>query len=282
MLTRLQKWLLVAFLAACFVGACFGEWSSAKHPPKPNEINTSNTQHPSNTINNNSSAFFALGAWARDNHDAIEAIAALVSAFFAIVLTGSTTGLWIVTRTAANSAKAAAEALPILERAYLFFDEVTDIGFEFVPVVLSTDMFGDSTYGPDICVPKGGGLAFNVVNRGKTPAVITEVMGKSGFLPKFGTDLPPPIDILTEHGNKAPPHVSVSTTLGLHCFPNFATPLMGDARNGEQRLFVLGYVRYTDIFRKRHRIGFCLQYEPSVPTFGLIGGGEYNYTVDED
>ena len=186
------------------------------------------------------------------------------------------------TTTAANAAKAAAEVLPILERAYLFFDKVTDIGFEFVPIVISTDFYGGSTYGPDICVPKGAGLAFNVVNRGRTPAVITEIMGKSAFLPKIGTDLPPPIDISTEHGNKAPPHVSVGTTLGLHCSPDFATPLMIDAKAGEQRLFVLGYVRYTDIFRKRHRIGFCLQYVPSVPTFGLIGEDGYNYTTDED
>jgi hypothetical protein len=169
-----------------------------------------------------------------------------------------------------------------LERAYLFFDKVTDIGFEFVPTVISTDIYGDSTYGPDICVPKGAGLAFDVVNRGKTPAIITEVMGKSAFLPKYGTDVPPPIDVLAERGDRAPPHVSVGTTLGLRCFPNFATPSMHDAHSGEQRLFVLGYVRYIDIFKKKHRIGFCLQYVPSVPTFGLIGGEEYNYTVDED
>ncbi len=259
---RFRRFWPLLFVVAALCGALWGAWSSAQNYKQNNHTESTAYEKPIEI------PLPGAGGW---------------TAIFTFFLTLSTLLLWGVTRTSANAAKAAAESLPILERAYLFFDKVTDIGFEFIPSVIGQNLYGD-IHGPDICVPKGGGLGFDVVNRGRTPAVITEVMGKSAFLQRFGTDLPPPIDVATERGDRSPPHVSVGITapLGLHCFPDFRNPLMTATQADEQRLFVLGYVRYTDIFRKRHRIGFCLQYVPSVPTFGVIGEDGYNYTTDED
>jgi hypothetical protein len=119
MLNKLRRYRPAILIAVLFVVVAYEEWSSiTAHDQKSPDV--PQTNQPSTAAQDKPSVFLTLEAWADARHDAIEAIAAIVSASFAIILTGSTIGLWIVTRTAAKAAKAAAEVLPMTERAYVF------------------------------------------------------------------------------------------------------------------------------------------------------------------
>lgn len=212
------------------------------------------------------------------------------TAAFTFGLFISTTGLWWftafmwkATQKAANAAKDAAEALPILERAYLYFDKVKSPGFEFYKV----------NAGETRNVPidrwqgriHGQGLIYTVINHGNTPATITEVMGKVAFLPYHSADMPPPIDVSNEKGilNYNSIAVAGKKKRKLSCSISLSTEngSIIDIREQRKILFVLGYVRYIDIFGKKHRLGFCLQYDDQSEVFWQNGGEGYNYTCDE-
>jgi hypothetical protein len=64
-----------------------------------------------------------IGIWADAHHNAIEALAALGSFIFSVILTFSTIGLWIVTGIASNAAKKSADiaekTLYLTQRAYV-------------------------------------------------------------------------------------------------------------------------------------------------------------------
>ncbi|HXM85251.1 MAG TPA: hypothetical protein VN899_05560 [Stellaceae bacterium] len=163
MLTLLQKWLLIAFLAACLVGACFGEWlSSSKKPQAINSPQATAYEKPDEL------------PWYRSS--------AVWTAIFTGLLTLSTAGLWTVTRTAANAAKTAAESLPVVERAYVY------------PIVISGgDLAGyiedSENYYPlsltkhDIPRPERTEITFRIKNYGKTPAILKAVYAAFGVYP---------------------------------------------------------------------------------------------------
>jgi hypothetical protein len=53
-------------------------------------------------------------------------------------------------------------------------------------------------------------------------------------------------------------------------------------RNGtDTNLFLIGYIRYADVFGKRYITGFCAMHDPVTWTFVLRGDEQYNYTRQE-
>ena len=194
-----------------------------------------------------------------------------ITALFTVVLSVSTIFLWKVT---AKSANVAERALTELERAFLFFTEVTDAGFQPNIDGISIDI-------------RAGGLKYRLANHGKTPAVLTEILAKDVLL-DWGPvlTLPDPIDPLREEGQRLPGGIGIGYGESREMpydLPIVVRPLdyMGIVTRAKH-LFFMGYVRYVDIFKKRHRTGFCLIYDISAEHFIAIGDERYNYTKDED
>src|SRR5208337_3991100 len=110
MLTRFRQYIYVSLLAICFSIACLGEWQSSLDQPQK-ENSTQSTPNKK----------FGEFPWYPSSSD--------WAAIFSGLLFFSTTGLWVVTRTAANAAKKAADvaeqALTVLERPYIFIDAIT-------------------------------------------------------------------------------------------------------------------------------------------------------------
>lgn len=198
---------------------------------------------------------------------------AVWTAIFTGLLTVSTIGLWSVTRVAANAARDAAKiaerSLTDLERAYLFFGEVTDPGF------------APARDGNSLEIRTG--RKYFIINHGKTPAILTEVLERDVRLdwsPNFA--LPVPIDSSKERGQTLPNGIGVGAGLKHEFVYEFPVMSYIGVIHRSQELFFMGYVRYTDIFKRRHRTGFCLHYDISSESFRAVGGDDYNYTTDED
>jgi hypothetical protein len=102
--------------------------------------------------------------WDNASHDNIAAFGSIAVAVFTFTLWRSTHKLWETTRESVLAAKQAAEALPTVERAYVFM--VPDL------------KFGDQT------IPHSSGIGnrynsvsvhFKIENHGKTPAAVESV-----------------------------------------------------------------------------------------------------------
>jgi hypothetical protein len=52
--------------------------------------------------------------------------------------------------------------------------------------------------------------------------------------------------------------------------------------NGTARVFLIGYVRYTDIFSTHYITGFCAVFDRVGRRFVLRGSEKYNYTRIEE
>jgi hypothetical protein len=126
MLTRLSAlWLALGLALGCAIGGSFVDWSLSR-PPYQKHQTVGENQHNEDTPNNNRSAFFNIGAWADDNHAAIEALSTFGVFVFTIALVVSTLLLWkagenqlVIAERTANAAMASAEHIPRVERAYL-------------------------------------------------------------------------------------------------------------------------------------------------------------------
>jgi hypothetical protein len=212
------------------------------------------------------------GEFTDNNAAAITALATAVVALFTFTL-------WRVgggqLRELRRSVTISERALTDLERAYLFFTEVTDAGFE------------PGADGKSIVIRTG--LKYIVTNHGKTPAVLTEILQKDVILEAGSVfRLPDPIDPVQESGQKLPVGIGVGPGKPHELVYNL--PLFGAVQslkyiavaNRGNHLFFMGYIRYSDIFRKKHRTGFCLFYDVSSEQFISIGDDKYNYTEDED
>jgi hypothetical protein len=175
---------LAIFLAV----AVFFEWSSA-NAPRPNP-KTNGDQHARNRpVDNDTSVFLTVGTWVSDHHDGIEAAAAILSVVFTVALVGSNIALWLVTRTAANAAKEAADAasrsadgIAVVERAYIY------------PVIIGHGAIGDCIKNALVFYEgdpskdneparETAEIAFKFKNFGKTPAFLKTVFAGVGVAP---------------------------------------------------------------------------------------------------
>jgi hypothetical protein len=251
------RWWPLCSLAALVLVAVIG-LSLSRHPQKPQDHTTANNKKYYRAVDNDPAASFTIGTWASDNHDAIEALAAIVSAFFAIVLTGSTIGLWIVTRTAANAAQKSANALPAIERAYVFV----------VPTIISSKT-----------MPKMKGVSYHFVNHGKTPAIINGI--ERHFAPLTG----PPDN--TRFLANIPDHNGVVIAAGDRYLPEqngIYEPIqvtnMKDAIAGEipeiEFSWFYGTIAYRDVFENQRYTRFRWCYNRVTKEFGPCSGPPHN------
>jgi hypothetical protein len=163
---------LALFLAV----AIFFEWSSA-NAPRPIKHSGSDQQTTNRPVNNDPSILLVAGRWIGSHHDAIEAASAIGTAIFTVALFGANLLLWIVTRTAANAAKKAADAanvsakaVAIVERAYVY---PVIIGHGAVEeCIKSALVFYDEVGKEDVPALETAEITYRLKNFGKTPAIV--------------------------------------------------------------------------------------------------------------
>ena len=195
----------------------------------------------------------------------VTALLALITAALA-VYTGK---LYHATVTIGKDSKT---ALTIGERAYVFFNKVTNPGFKIALDKRS--------------MPIGNtGIQYVIENQGKTPAILTEIMQKHVFMLKADSfQLPPPINIKKERGQKLPAGISIGAYKPYELrYPWISIENMvemADVARGDTFLFFMGFIKYRDIFKKGHCVGFCTYYDTVAEEFIAIGDEEYNYTSD--
>jgi hypothetical protein len=51
--------------------------------------------------------------------------------------------------------------------------------------------------------------------------------------------------------------------------------------NQKASLFVLGLIRYRDIFDHQYLHGFCGRYDPAASDFVISGGAQHNYSKED-
>jgi hypothetical protein len=195
-------------------------------------------------------------------------ISTIVIAIFTFVLAVSTIALWWDTRKSSRAAWKAANvaerALVDLERPYIFLD-LHERVFENVVVTLGgqRSINFSSSRTP---------IKYGLINRGRTPAFLTDFCQRL-----VSGEVPPPID-------PNDPDVEGVVSLKGQDVGSDPYPCKIDFLIAEMKLdslYLIGFIRYRDIFQRKHITGFCAKYAVAENRFALIGGDEYNYTKDE-
>jgi len=177
---------------------------------------------------------------------------------------------------AAKAAQASADALPVLERAYVFMSMDSDPGFER----FFDDIVFRSVPQP---LPRRLSLPFSIVNYGKTPAVITklcatlyhrETMGAPEYRQiNLGSD-----EVVISSGEfLRNPHPSI---LENYFRVEDPEPIqigeeLENIRQSRCFIWFSGFVRYTDVFGKGHITEWRRQYDWKSKSF-LWLGAEHN------
>jgi len=170
------------------------------------------------------------------------------------------------TEKAANAAKASAEALPTIERAYVFITVVE--WFREEDRVITEDGTEQST------------VTIWLWNPGKTPAILTRL-----YAIAFPTGTyPDRKDIGEVSDNKIPPggfiikderkwkHIEAKIRISNKQWDEIE-------RSGRLKLLCYGRVEYKDIFGDDHETGFCWEWSPhkSHRCFYISNNKELNY-----
>lgn len=187
---------------------------------------------------------------------------AVWTAIFTGLLTVSTIGLWGVTRTAANAARDAAEALPLAERAYVFFNNAKCPDIEQGDLTL-----GDATQ--TIFT-----VNYSFKNHGRTPAIVWNVQVDAIYL---ATGQPEAKD-LSKDTLPTALIVSKEDDIRQH---SHAFPILGadfeNAKVGNGHIFFYGILSYRDVFMREHETGVCGEWNFTARRFVVTRDSNLNY-----
>ena len=169
---------------------------------------------------------------------------------------------------ALRSVKVAEAALTTLERPYVFIDLSEPVFTDPPPIVTGDDAVRLTTYN----FPRSSiKITYHLVNSERTAAILTHLHHE--IVQITTGDMPAPVDAKKEPGHVLPDGYVIDKrrpftriTSGVH---------------GIHGLFLIGFVRYKDVFEKRHITGFCAIFDSGFNRFTLKGGKDYNYTRDE-
>jgi len=216
--------------------------------------------------------------WQWATHDAIT-----VYTFFLAIFTGALVGVsWVQIRylnsadktaqRTAEAAKKSADALPTLERAYVFLT-VTDCNFRDALAWTSYDSpIGGTRYRTR---PRPS-VQFKLENHGKTPAVIKELSISLVHWAQAPDELPfRKIWYEMMWSEVLRPEAAADAVRSTDEVP--LTPADVDLFNaGSLSFFFFGRVIYEDIFRKPHTTEWCWRYSQDR-NFAPWGGEKHNY-----
>jgi hypothetical protein len=126
-------------------------------------------------------------------------------------------------------------------------------------------------------------LACNFVNRGRTPAMPIEFLMILKTVPNG--QMPAAIRPTEIKGIPIPITRVIADAEERFSIDDVLTEVslsdISSALQGTTALFLIGFMRYTDIFKGKHLLGFCGKYHPPSERFVIEGDERYNYTKDE-
>jgi hypothetical protein len=173
-------------------------------------------------------------------------------------------------KAARGAADVARESLTKLEQPF--------VGIEIVSVGLSVK---DPKSDPHVKLDDD--LKFRFANYGRTPATITELFDefhvcepnevRAPINPEGG-GIEFPFGVIVGANRRSPPtRRSQSEGIDQNIWTTFSV--------GDGELFLIGFVRFRDIFDQRHITGFCLRFDKRGGQFLFDGDERYNYTHRE-
>ena len=185
-----------------------------------------------------------------------------IIALFTVILAISTILLWVVTNKAAEAAKAAAEHIPRVERAFVFFDDA------------SSDNITDPKGQPII-------IKYSYRNCGRTTAILSRIqIGAKYFESGF-----PEGDNFTFGDGKLPAPLILGPVKA--DFDNDVQLwITGEeyekAKSGIGRIFFWGKLTYSDVFRNNHETdnhetALCSEWLFSQSRFVISNHYKLNY-----
>lgn len=277
---RLRRfWPLLLGAVLCL--AVWGEWSSARSQGPANNANA-NHQQDSSAVNNDF-AGVTLVTWARDNHDAIEALSAIGSVIFALVLTISTVGLWIVTRGGAdstkNAAKAAEKSAHVAERA------LTELERPWVFIYGVYELIAD----PITSDRQRPYCNYTVANHGRFPAIIQNVLvafstGETAPDAPIRADGSHPLFVTPILGNNDSHGCVEELPAGIQHRTYYPPEDAGESQGGaipelgtNEELFLWIQILYEGPTTKNHVTSACWRWHAGEGHFVPFGAEKYNY-----
>jgi hypothetical protein len=162
------------------------------------------------------------------------------------------------TRKAANAAKDSADALPMLERAYIFVNKVRSN-----TIIMPTP--DEYYYGASRIRLNKNSFEVVIENYGKTPAIVKRIEAVANV---FSGAIPHIVGI--QYPNMPEITRIIASQKG-HSF-NFDFDIednqtLEKISSLERKLVCIGCIQYEDIFGNPHETGFCWWYEPDTEDF---------------
>lgn len=123
-------------------------------------------------------------------------------------------------------------------------------------------------------------VIWHFINKGKTPAYLLEIGTGALVLPSTESlpRVPPVCEDIEKWGKRGIPLLPKSEKTRSHYRVN--VPKAISLRTGDLNLWVYGYIKYRDTFRRKHITRFCYRWEPvndaGVASFTADGPAEYN------
>ena len=108
-------------------------------------------------------------------------------------------------------------------------------------------------------------------NNGHTPSWDTAVSYQVEIAPQFTATDEPPEDSYKNAVVVAPgahSHVDISLTDGL------TQDRIAKFRSGEQKMYIFGVFRYSDLYKNRHFTRFCFNYDKSITSLCAMSFGQ--------
>lgn len=151
-----------------------------------------------------------------------------------------------------------------------------------IPFIVVTDIKAEMTQ--DGSFGRITDIIYKFYNYGRTPAILLGEFRDFIIVPK-GSE-PKPIRKKIAATDQFPYGIIVRDGgERSHHYPNFIEKISEDQwqaiKEGKERLFFLGWIKYADRFRKRYKLGFCAVYNPASKRFDLTGGEDLNYNKKE-
>ena len=201
-----------------------------------------------------------------DSHNGlVAALAGIAIAWFTFTLKRSTDKLWSVSNA---QAKTAERALVDLERPFIY------VNVKHPLATLDTGSFGGTT-----TVRDHGYIDIVYSNFGRTPASLTRieiavVSAPQGSMadaidPKIVGGIELPVGVVSDKGD---PHTERRELRN-----RFVGAEGGEINERKRSIWIVGFVRYKDIFTTNYITGFAVIYDPIRDRFFPKGGEKYNY-----
>jgi hypothetical protein len=258
----------------------FADWFSApvelckiqiQQPGEPNKKNETSEEYCS--AGKVVGIWRAVGRFIDAWHDDVTAAATAVIAIFTIVLVVVSNRQARLTR---DSVRIAERALNELEVPFIAL-KVIDPGLKVSYTANGAPLIMNA-------LSPAMRLKFCFANYGRTPASLLELraelcatnIGKSPEM--IDPDDPRKVDQFGEligPGKKSVPMIRIFRE-----FPDVGAKMNAIDQGGAD-VFLIGFVRFRDIFDSRYTLGFCAKFDRKGGNFVLDGGKGYNYQTQQ-